>query len=731
MINKFVLIICCFLSVQVKAQISSACNTLNFDGVDDYIDLNSIASSLVGSTNYTVEFWMKADRFNQPSPITAVSLFAINSNAPIASDGILITMGSPSSQTGQLGISDEGGAWDWIGGANIGDNVCHHIAYVRNGNTGFIYLDGVNVGNHFTNYLITVNDSISVGQDWDYLATSPATSQFYNGNIDDLRIWTTSRSQVQIVTNMNIELIGNELGLLAYYDFNQGVSGGNNGGNNTLIDKTINGLNGNLIDFGLNGFGSNWIENSCANPICDSSYQCKLTSNFSVDSLCFGDSTSFTDLSIDSNANIVNWQWYFGDGDSIIGIQNPNHLYGSIGSFNVILAVTNDSNCIDSIMIPLTINPVYNLTITDSICQGDSIFLGGTFQNSVGIYVDSLQSFFGCDSIITTTLAVNPIFSSTQNQTICQGDSVLFGGTFYNSTGIYTDSLQTILGCDSLEVLDLTVNPSYQINVNETICQGDSLLIGGSYQTVTGFFSDTLQTVLLCDSIINTTLIVESNYYDTTTLRLCQGDSILLGGVFQNSPGIYTDSLQSVYGCDSVVIVTLSIDSIPIIIASNDTLIQVCRSTQLSAVGGTSYSWLPLTDLSCSNCSSPVVSPLTTITYIVTGTVNGCSAKDTVVITVEGESEIIIPNVFTPNFDGLNDGFNITGGCIQSINKKIFNRWGELLFQSNQISEVWNGRTITGDKVPEGTYFYVFDIEMFVDGELTFKVFKGSVSLLR
>lgn len=175
----------------------------------------------------------------------------------------------------------------------------------------------------------------------------------------------------------------------------------------------------------------------------------------------------------------------------------------------------------------------------------------------------------------------------------------------------------------------------------------------------------------------------------------------------------------------------MSIDSIPIIIASNDTLIQVCSSTQLSAVGGTSYSWLPLTDLSCSNCSSPVVSPLTTITYIVTGTVNGCSAKDTVVITVEGESEIIIPNVFTPNFDGLNDGFNITGGCIQSINKKIFNRWGELLFQSNQISEVWNGRTITGDKVPEGTYFYVFDIEMFVDGELTFKVFKGSVSLLR
>ena len=90
-----------------------------------------------------------------------------------------------------------------------------------------------------------------------------------------------------------------------------------------------------------------------------------------------------------------------------------------------------------------------------------------------------------------------------------------------------------------------------------------------------------------------------------------------------------------------------------------------------------------------------------------------------------------MPSVFTPNHDGQNDGFNISGGCVTSINKKIYNRWGSLLFQSRQISEVWNGRTNTGDKVPEGTYFYVFDVEMTVDGESSSKIFKGSVSLLR
>ncbi len=104
----------------------------------------------------------------------------------------------------------------------------------------------------------------------------------------------------------------------------------------------------------------------------------------------------------------------------------------------------------------------------------------------------------------------------------------------------------------------------------------------------------------------------------------------------------------------------------------------------------------------------------------------GSDTSTTIVI-----SEVIMPSVFTPNFDGINDGFNLSGGCVTKVNKKIFNRWGELLFQSNQISEVWNGRTVTGDKVPEGTYFYVFDVELFEDGISTSKIFKGSVSLLR
>ncbi len=110
---------------------------------------------------------------------------------------------------------------------------------------------------------------------------------------------------------------------------------------------------------------------------------------------------------------------------------------------------------------------------------------------------------------------------------------------------------------------------------------------------------------------------------------------------------------------------------------------------------------------------------------------NGCSAKDTVTISVEGSSPLIIPNVFSPNFDGMNDGFNIVGGCITSINKKIYNRWGQLLFESNQIAEEWDGKTRAGEQVPEGTYFYIFTVSMNENGDESSEIFKGTVTLLR
>jgi PKD repeat protein len=171
-----------------------------------------------------------------------------------------------------------------------------------------------------------------------------------------------------------------------------------------------------------------------------------------------------------------------------------------------------------------------NLQVYDTltICQGDSILIGGVYQNTPGIYYDSLQTINGCDSIIATTLSLNPTYFNNNNNTICQGDSSLIFGVYQSTSGTYYDSLQTANGCDSIIAITLTVNPTYFSNNNNTICQGDSILIGGVYQNTPGTYYDSLQTINGCDSIIETILTVDTSLTANFTKTLDPNDSLNL-----------------------------------------------------------------------------------------------------------------------------------------------------------------------------------------------------------
>ena len=243
-------------------------------------------------------------------------------------------------------------------------------------------------------------------------------------------------------------------------------------------------------------------------------------------------------------------------------------------------------------------------------CTGDSALLAGSYQTISGVYVDTLQSVTGCDSIVSTTLIVDTAVYSTTDLELCYGDSALFGGVMYDtsgvyvdtlqssagcdsiatlnltikdlnvgdttilvacdsaewngvtydSSGVYVDTLQSIAGCDSIMTLDLTINESYD-DVVDTMyrCVGDSALLAGSYQTISGVYVDTLQSVSGCDSIVSTTLIVDTVVYSTTDLELCYGDSALFGGVMYDTSGVYVDTLQASAGCDSIATLNLTI----------------------------------------------------------------------------------------------------------------------------------------------------------------------------
>ena len=103
-------------------------------------------------------------------------------------------------------------------------------------------------------------------------------------------------------------------------------------------------------------------------------------------------------------------------------------------------------------------------------------------------------------------------------------DSTVWGGTTYTATGVYNDTLPSAVGCDSVVTLNLTIVSPVTSNVDSTICYGDSALLGGSYQSVSGSYRDTIVggAANTCDSIVVTSLtVLPENIGDTTTLIAC------------------------------------------------------------------------------------------------------------------------------------------------------------------------------------------------------------------
>jgi len=102
--------------------------------------------------------------------------------------------------------------------------------------------------------------------------------------------------------------------------------------------------------------------------------------------------------------------------------------------------------------------------------------------------------------------------------------------------------------------------------------------------------------------------------------------------------------------------------------------------------------------------------------------------QDTVTVIVDVNcGDFFIPNVFSPNGDGLNDMINVHGRCISTFNLQIFNRWGEKVFETSTLSESWDG-TFRGQKLDTGVFVYKAE-GVSIDGQ-EFKL-KGNITLLR
>lgn len=390
-----------------------------------------------------------------------------------------------------------------------------------------------------------------------------------------------------------------------------------------------------------------------------------------VSPVCEGDSLV---LSVQPNQTGCTYTWVFNNGYFDFG--NPCYLYNIDSSYSgmAYITVTSPDGCslTDSVFITVYPMPFVNLSNNGPICQNGTLMLYSDTING------ATYSWTGPNGF--TSSQQNPIIPNVD--TTYNGFYVLTVTSQYGCT--YTDSTFAIITNNLLQVFPYGFN----------YCTGDTLYLGAlCLQNVTyswvgpnGFSSS------LCEpKIPNASPINSGTYTVTATLGNCSnnGESI-----------------------------SININPPPNVNLGPDTT--VCDTITYLLYAG-NFAWYQWQDYS----NLPTYAVTQPGTYYVTVSDSlGCSATDTIVVNMYPcGGNLKISNVFTPNGDGMNDYFIIRPEGVNSFKLSIFNRWGVLMFEANEHSRGWDGKTASGENCAEGTYYYVFTSEQLQ--------LKGYITLMR
>jgi gliding motility-associated-like protein len=201
--------------------------------------------------------------------------------------------------------------------------------------------------------------------------------------------------------------------------------------------------------------------------------------------------------------------------------------------------------------------------------------------------------------------------------------------------------------------------------------------------------------------------------------------------------GFYSIYIVNNNGCDTTIVVEVPEPQNAVLkIFPQDTTVNVGEKVLLDVVISpypkssiTTYRWSPQQGLSCVDCANPVVTSYNDENiYEVIVTYNkGCIAKSSVTVFTEANPEIYTPNMFTPNDDGLNDKFFVYGLGIRDFDLKIFNRWGEKVYESTEQTQGWDG-FFRNEKQEPGAYVYYLQV-VYLNNKKFSKT--GSVTLVR
>jgi hypothetical protein len=162
---------------------------------------------------------------------------------------------------------------------------------------------------------------------------------------------------------------------------------------------------------------------------------------------------------------------------------------------------------ITTLVIPVS-NPTFMINQSHSICQGDTLHVAGTIHTTSGFYSDTLTDFYGCYVVMNSTLTVDSVYSIVQNVSSCQNEGLWIGNNYYDYSGVFVDTLTTNKGCDSIVTTNLQILPLDTTYIFDTICSMDTYVFNGQILSYTGIYNDTLSNINSCDSIILLELFV-------------------------------------------------------------------------------------------------------------------------------------------------------------------------------------------------------------------------------
>ncbi len=369
----------------------------------------------------------------------------------------------------------------------------------------------------------------------------------------------------------------------------------------------------------------------------------------------------------------------------------------------------------------ITVAPVYDMNVDLNFCPDDTRELpNGETISTEGEYEVLYESQAGCDSLVTYHVSFREDIVEEQKAEICEGEEYVLPGTLeivnpspgeynYNWTGL------TQYGCDSIINTHLTVYDAFEEYLNKDLCEGEVYRgpDGMDYNknTQKTFVYTSLRTG--CDSLVYMNLRFHPPYkalQASAIINFCEGSSTTLpDGREVSQPGKYSATFQNQYGCDSTVIYQVN----EILTEREDVNYKRCGLGEYTLPGG-----------------DVVTEPGIYIDTLVSAL--GC---DLIVTTEIEEFNIVLASAFTPNRNGQNDFMFVSNPeiCgVEQIELNVYNRYGELIFESRDIQNRWDGSDRNGEPAPAGLYLVTGKAVMRdeLGNEKTVKI-EGGTTLIR